>query len=246
MSFPRLQILAATLLAAVTMTAAQDKVAYLDMEKIFEGYYKTVNANIGFEQRKQDFEDRLQLIREELNSRIGEVRKLEAEVKNDLLGEEAREEARRKLQQRFERYTAIRDEHDRFRQNGMQELQKVRANTEDELVADLITVIKKFAADNGFTHVIEVTGKTFNRIPVFLVYPENADITSEILKIINVGHEEEYALAKKRLEDIRSKAKPAPAAENAPAPDAGEAKPAADTTPATPAEAKPAAEKNNP
>ena len=147
MSFPRLQILAATLLAAVALASAQDKVAYLDMEKIFEGYYKTVNANIGFEQRKQDFEDRLQLIREELNSRIGEVRKLEAEVKNDLLGEEAREEARRKLQQRFERYTAIRDEHDRFRQNGMQELQKVRANTEDELVVDLITTSIRDASE---------------------------------------------------------------------------------------------------
>ncbi|HOG49014.1 MAG TPA: OmpH family outer membrane protein [Lentisphaeria bacterium] len=218
MSFPRLQLLIAAFLAAAAMTVAQDKIAYLNMEKIFEGYYKTVNANISFEQRKQDFEDRLQLIRDELNSRISEVRKLEAEVKNDLLGAEAREEARRKLQQNFDRYTAIRDEHDRFRQSGMQELQRVRASTEEELVEDLLAVIKKFAADNGYTHVIEVTGKTFNRIPVFLVYPENADITSEILKIINIGHEEEYAQAKKRLEDIRNKGKSAPAPEEGVAP----------------------------
>ena len=227
MSFPRLQCLAVAFLAAVAMTAAQDRIAYLDMEKIFEGYYKTVNANIGFEQRKQDFEDRLQLIRDELNSRISEVRKLEAEVKNDLRGEEAREEARRKLQQHFDRYTAIRDEHDRFRQSGMQELQRVRASTEEELVDDLLSVIRKFAADNGYTHVIEVSGKTFNRIPVFLVYPENADITPEILKIINVGHEEEYAQAKKRLDDIRSKSQstPAPAEEGANPPAATEAQP---------------------
>lgn len=229
MPSPCLKIAAAALLAVTALATAQDKIAYLDMEKVFEGYYKTVQANIGFEQRKQDFEDRLQILREELNSRISEVRRLEADVKNDLLGEDAREEARRKLQQHFDRYTAIRDEHDRFRQNGMQELQRVRANTEDELVADLIGVVKKFAADNGFTHVIEVTGKTFNRIPVFLVYPEKDDITSDILKLINVGHEEEYALAKKRLEDIRSKNKPAETA-NPPAAADNEPKPATETT----------------
>ena len=128
---------------------------------------------------------RLQLIRDELNSRIGEVRKLEAEVKNDLLGADAREEARRKLQQNFDRYTAIREEHDRFRQSGMQELQRIRASTEEELVEDLLSVIRKFATDNGYTHVIEVSGKTFNRIPVFLIC-RKSDITSEILKLINI------------------------------------------------------------
>ena len=112
---------------------------------------------------------------------------------------------------RLDRYTAIREEHDRFRQSGMQELQRIRASTEEELVEDLLSVIRKFATDNGYTHVIEVSGKTFNRIPVFLIYPENSDITSEILKLINIGHEEEYVQAQKRLEDIRNKSKSASA-----------------------------------
>lgn len=217
----RLICAAAVLCLMTTVVRAQDKVAYLDMEKVFEEYYKTVNANVAFELRKQEYEDRVEILREELSSKIAEVRKLEAEVQNDLLGEEAKEDARRKLQQRFDRYTAIRDEHDRFRQSGMQELQKIRANTEDELVNELITVIKKFAADNAYTHVIEVTGKTFNRIPVFLVYPENEEITDNILKIINVGHEEEQEMAKKRLDDLRNKTKPAEV-ENVTAPAAAE------------------------
>ena len=53
---------------ACLMASAQEKTAFVNMEKIFEEYYKTVNANIIFEQQKQNFDEHLELIRDEVDA----------------------------------------------------------------------------------------------------------------------------------------------------------------------------------
>lgn len=222
-SLSALAICATAILMAITATA-QDKTAYVNMEKIFEEYYKTVNANIAFEQQKQDFEERVTMLRGELEALAKETQKFEEDSQNELLSMAVRDDSRRKFQLRLERFRGKNEEFERFRQENMQKLQRIRGTKEEELVEELLTMVRKFAEVRGYSHVYEVSGRTLNRVPVLLVYPKDQDVTDVVVNIANAGHEEELADAKARYEAMRNRSKPTAATGDT-------TPPAADTAP---------------
>jgi Skp family chaperone for outer membrane proteins len=182
-----------------------DKVAYLNMEKVFEGYYKTMQENYQFELQKQDFEDRLQLMQEEFQNSLKETQKVDADSKNELLSQSARDESKRKLGMMMERLQAKREELVKFRQEGYQKLQGTRATAEEGLIADLTAQVKKFAQDKGYTHVYEVSGRSLNRVPFIMVYPEDQEVTEDLILLINRGHEKELQESKEKTEALKNK-----------------------------------------
>ena len=196
------------LIAALTcglQLSAQDKTIYVNLETIFENFYKTVNANIAFEDQKKDFEARLGLIREEMQNLDKQAQRYNEEVGNDLLPRETRETSQRSLQAIVERLRAKKREYDQNQEEGLRNLQRIRMKREEDLVNDILITVNKYADEVGATHVIEVSGKTFNRVQVYLRYPKEKDVTQSILKLVNLGHEDELAAAKAKLDTIRAK-----------------------------------------
>ena len=210
----RITLLVAAL-ACGLQRSAQDKTIYVNLETIFENFYKTINANIAFEDQKKDFEARLGLIREEMQNLEKQAQRYNEEVQNDLLPRETRETSQRSLQAAVDRLRAKKREYDQNQEEGLRNLQRIRMKREEDLVSDILSTINKYADEVGATHVIEVSGKTFNRVQVYLRYPKEKDVTQAILKLVNLGHEDELAAAKAKLDTIRAKAnelKEAPAA----------------------------------
>ena len=205
-------------LMALTMTAvclfAQEKRLYVNLETVFEGFYKTMAANLSFENRKQEVEDQIELIRKEMDTLNADAKKCNAEMRNELLSKEAREKAARMLQAQVERLRAKDREFQRTKNENYQMLQKLRLEREEEIVKEILKVVDAVADEQKATEVIEISGKTFNRVTVFLRYPKDKEITEEVLKRLNVGHEEELKNAKEELDRRRAKA----AAPNAAAP----------------------------
>jgi len=186
-----------------TAAMAQDKVAYVNMATVFEGYYKTFNANIIFEQKKKEYEDKMGILCSSLEEALRELKKVEADAKNELLAEAAREEAVRKYRVRAENCGAKRDEYERSKQQGYQELRHAQRESEVTLANELSEMLRKYAADNGYTHVYDVSGQSLNGLPVLLVYPKQQEITVDFVKIVNTGHDKELADAKAKLEALR-------------------------------------------
>ena len=201
----RITLMIAALVCGLQLSA-QDKTIYVNLETIFENFYKTVNANISFEDQKKDFEARLSLIREEMQNLDKQAQRYDEEVRNDLLPRETRETSQRNLQAIDERLRGKKREYDQNQEEGLRTLQSIRMKRESDLVNDILNTVNKYADEVGATHVIEVSGKTFNRVQVYLRYPKEKDVTQAILKLVNLGHEDELAAAKAKLETIRAKA----------------------------------------
>ena len=200
----RITLLIAALACGLQLSA-QEKTIYVNLETIFENFYKTVNANIAFEDQKKDFEARLSLIREEMQNLDKQAQRYDEEVRNDLLPRETRETSQRNLQAIVERLRGKKREYDQNQEEGLRNLQRIRMKREEDLVNDILGTINKYADEVGATHVIEVSGKTFNRVQVYLRYPKEKDVTQAILKLVNLGHEDELTAAKAKLDSIRAK-----------------------------------------
>ena len=176
--------------------ALADGMAFVNMETVFESYYKTFKANAAFDLKKRDFQERLAILREELEQMVAEARKLEGDVNNELLNEEARADSRRKLMLRSERIRAKQTEYDKFRRGGVSGLNRERMKAEEEIINQLSEFVRNLAVSEGYDLVFDSNGKSLNRMPVVLHYPKNLDITDHVITEINRGHEEEVQKAK--------------------------------------------------
>jgi Skp family chaperone for outer membrane proteins len=202
--------LAGALMGLLAWTVRAADTAYVNMETLFEGYYKTLRANAGFEQKKKDFEQRLEILRDELRTMVGETKKVEEEAESELLNQSARDEARNKLRLKVERLRAKEDEFGQFRRSGMADLNRSRLVTEEELIKDLSQFVRTYCKGKGFRLVYDINGRSLNRMPVLLVYPEEEEITAELLAELNQGHDEEIKQARAELEALRKTASSAP------------------------------------
>lgn len=186
---------------------SQDKVGYVDMSDVFEQYYKTLNANIIFENKKKEYDDKMTMLGSELETSLRDVRTIEAEAKNELLAQNVRDEAARKYRLKAELFQNKRNDFERARQQGIAELRRVREETEEMLVKELRALIETYAQTNGYTHVYDVSGNSLNRMPFILVFPKQQDISEAFIASINAGHDAEIKDAKAKLELLRESAR---------------------------------------
>lgn len=192
-------------LASVHAQTGTYKTAYVNMQTVFESYYKTVQANIRFANEKREFLDRLRLMEDEMKPLQAEGQKLQSELRDELVSEEAKQESARRLRMLMERANAKQQEYMQFRQNGRREVEEKRLQAEGELIEDLSSFVRKYCEMNGYHIVYDINGKSLNRMPVLLLYPKELEITDELVVAVNRGREAELAKAREELKAVEAK-----------------------------------------
>ncbi len=193
------------ILAGFPVAAKEGKTGYVHMESVFNAYYKTINENISFEAKRKTMIDGFALLREELKTTAGELQKAKEEVENELLAPEVRENARNRAMLYARRVEQKQEELYKFRQQEMGQIESRQQAVLAELIKELTAILDKYARDNGYAQVFEVSGRTMNQMPAVLVYPHEDDITEALIKLVNAGHEQEKAEAEAKLKSMREK-----------------------------------------
>ena len=93
----------------------------------------------------------------------------------------------------------------RYRQDGLGEIEERQQLIVEKLAQELTEQVRKYAEVQGYTTVLEVSGKSLNRVPMVIAYPKEQEITDAIVKLVNAGHEAEKAEAEAKLTDLRNK-----------------------------------------
>ena len=185
---------------------AAETVGFINMEKVFNDYYKTVTENIKFEETRQKFVTALTVLQGEFENTRQEYEKAISDAENDLLSDSARAEAAQKARVLEARLEQKHDETLEFRQNGMAEIEGNQQQATQLLIDDLQAQLTKYAAERGLEMVYETSGRTMNRVPVLLVYPKEKEITEAFIKQVNAGHEKEKAESQAKLEAMHKAA----------------------------------------
>lgn len=198
------KILFATVFAVGSIFA--ETVAYINMETVFNAYYKTVNENIRFEEARQNFMTGFEVLRNEFENTRKEYSQAVADAQNDLLSDGAKATAAQKAQALEERLAQKNDEIMQYRQRVTAEIESNQQNATLAIVEDLQAQVAKYAADNGIDVIYEVSGRTMNRVPVLLVYPKDKEMTDAFVKISNAGHEKEKEESQAKLASLQKAA----------------------------------------
>ncbi len=180
---------------------AQDKMAFVNMEAVFQGFYKTNRSDAAFKKQKDLYNEHAENLTAEIELLKKQRDENQEKALNIAFSEEARQQHRKAAEEKNAFYQEKQAELKDFLRNTERELQKRYLELRSEIVKEISELARQYAKEQGYSVLMDSSGLTRNYIPVVLYYPEENDVTEELLKELNRGHEDEVAASEENQAD---------------------------------------------
>lgn len=190
--------------AAAAPAAIRGKIGYVDMERLFQNYYKTFRDDAAFKKQKELF---MQAVADQgtklelLKKSVKESRERSVSI---ALSDEARTQARRDADDKERELEAKDRELRDFVREKNDTLGTKYMELRDGIVKELSAFVSDFGARTQHELILDISGLTRNAIPAVVYFDKTKDVTDSILADLNKGHEAE--VAKALAEDKKAKA----------------------------------------
>ncbi len=177
----------AALAASSTALLAQPavKLITVDIGKVFDGHYKSEEANAKFRDAEQKAREQAEELRKQGQTMVDEYKELAEQAKNTLLNADARTKAEQAAQKKLEEIQRKQADLQGFLQNTQSSLSQRIATHRDLLLEEITKTVNEIARRKGATLVLDKSGPSAFRIPVVLYADPAYDITDEVLAEVN-------------------------------------------------------------
>lgn len=187
---------------AISGLCADQKIAVVDMEKLFQGYYKTKLADAEIKRQAEVFKEYSDKLNDSLVKLQDEFKELRDSSQNIALSEAERENKRISAQDKYRQMKEKEAEVKQYNSEKQNLLKDMYEQKRNALLKEISDTIKKQCLTQGITLVLDSSGKTLNNITSVVYTLPDMDMTEPVLKEINKAVED------KKPEEKEKKATP--------------------------------------
>ncbi len=176
------------ILGAVWLCAsgiAQVKIAVIDMQKVFDGYWKTKQSQKVVEQRKNEFDQRRQELLEQYQKALQEYRKLDESARDPAISPEEQQRRRQQAERKLAEVRGIEQNIRQMTQTFQTSLQEQIQRMRDQIIQEIKDVVDQKARAAGYNLVLDTAAVSGNRTPIILFCNGVPDLTQEVLRQLN-------------------------------------------------------------
>ena len=170
---------------AASVQAADLKVGTIDMKAVFDGYYKTKDAeakiNESRTQAKKELDDRL----DTFNKAQEQARKINEEAAKPELSEKAKAEKTKALNEKLQELGVMQREVQEFQQTRERQLSEQSVRSRNVLVEEINKIVSDVVKTNGYDLVFDKSGQSLNAVNVLVHSKESFDFTADVLSKLN-------------------------------------------------------------
>ncbi len=163
---------------------AAEKIVFLDLERVFDQFYKTQLAKSKVEVQQQDIEKEKQVMVDELNAISSTVDSLKKEARDTTLTEEIRDSKRLQYEERLLSLRAKQKEIEDFTARRQQQLQIQVTRMSQTIMDEIRQTVVEYAKKEGLQAVIDNSARKA-AIGVFVYTHPDLEITDAILTVLN-------------------------------------------------------------
>ena len=173
---------------AMPLRAVEQKIATINLGRVFDTYYKTVQSTAALKQEEAEVQKELALMTENGRKHKEEWRKLSDESNNQAVSAGEREKGRKAAE---EKYAEVGADEQAISARGREADARLREKERlrrDEIVKEIRGVIDARAKAAGYTLVLDTSGQGFNTIEPIILYSSGVeDMTDGIIKELNAA-----------------------------------------------------------
>ena len=166
---------------------AQGRIATVDLRKLFDGYWKTKQADAVLKDQAADVEKELKTMVEELKKAKEDYQTLLADANNTTFSLDEREKRKKSAEDKFKQIKESEDTITQYDRRARTTLEEQTKRMRSSLVEDIRTTVKGKATAAGYALVIDTAAEGGNGTPVVLYSNNENDISEAVLAQLNVG-----------------------------------------------------------
>lgn len=182
--------LAAAWLGAAPLAQAQgekERIVFVDMNKVFDDFYKTKLAQDNLKDQEAEFKEELQKQVDEFKALQDKFKKVREESEDRVLNEDARNARRAEAEEMLVELREMESKVRRFEETKRRQVADTMKRVRDNLVVEIKKTLADYAKSQGFLAVLDASGDNMNGVPNILFFDETRDITSALLDLLNSG-----------------------------------------------------------
>ncbi len=181
-------LLAAGLWLGLGGTAqAQDRLVFVDLNKVFEEFYKTKLADAQLkEQADQYKEERTQMV-DAFKKDQEAFKALREESQDMTLSEDARNKRRSDAEEKLVQLREAEAKIRRFEESRRRQLDEQTKRVRTKLVDEIKETVANYAKEKGISTVLDVSGETLNGVATVVYQDGKSDITNLLIDLLNKG-----------------------------------------------------------
>ena len=164
---------------------AEDRIAFIDMERVFSEYTRTRTAEERLKRQADQFREQTEARMEEMQALEEAFAQARQEAQDMALSEEVRRQRRADAEEKLLDLRRKEEEVRTFTEQRRRELESTSQRLREGIVEEINIVLREFARERDFLAVLDSSGNSFNQIPVVLYQREGLDITSLVLDQLN-------------------------------------------------------------
>jgi len=166
---------------------AQNRIATVDLRKIFDNYWKTKQADAALKDRGADLEKDYKIMLDDLKKAKDEYQTLLTDANNQTLSVEEREKRKKAAEDKFKQIKESEDTIAQYNRQARANIDEQKKRMRDRIVEEIRTTVNGKAKAAGYALVLDTTAENANNTPTVLYSNNENDMTDAVLAQLNAG-----------------------------------------------------------
>ncbi|HBA85059.1 MAG TPA: hypothetical protein DCZ95_13285 [Verrucomicrobia bacterium] len=174
-------VVASLVLSGAVAQAAEQQLAFVDLDKVFNEHPKTKQADTQLKQQGDAVIKERKVLVEDYEKLQEDFNAAREEAQNTALSEEKRDEKRTEAEDKL---VSIREQEAkirRFDESRRKQLDEQSRRMRKGIVEEIRTVIREYAVKQNYLAVVDSSGQSFNAVELILYTDPKVDITDAIV-----------------------------------------------------------------
>lgn len=166
---------------------AQPKIATVDLNKLFNNFWKTKEASAAIQRRAAELDKDDQDYKQKFKQGTDDYQKLLAQANDPALSAEAREKQQKAADEKLKSLQESKTVIDQFERQAQATLNDQRKQAWQKVLVEIQAKVTAKAKAGGYTLVIDQSAPSINQAPIVLYAAPENDLTDAVLAQLNVG-----------------------------------------------------------
>ena len=193
-------LLAAAVLLLAAPLQAQTKIGTVDLKKLFEGYWKTKQADMNLKDRATEFDKKKKEMVDEYQKIGEEYGKLIASANDQAVAVAERDKRKQTAEKKVLEMKEIEQNVRQFDTSARSTLGEQQRRLRDNVLKDIREAINLEVKAGGYTMVLDTVAESVNGTPIVLYTNGQGDLTDKILAALNATAPPEVLKAQEKRE----------------------------------------------
>jgi Skp family chaperone for outer membrane proteins len=173
-------------LALVDVASAADpKIGTVDLRKVFDKYYKTIQSTASLKLEAADMEKERKQLMDNAEKHKNDWQKLIDKANDQAVSPDERDKSKKEAEQKYIELENDKQSITEFDRVASSRLREKELQRRDDIVKEIRQLLNADAKAAGYTMVLDPSGESQNMVPVVLYTNGQNDLTEALIKELN-------------------------------------------------------------